>query len=227
MGERQPKRAIKFFEDSDLAPDVAALRRQTLRVNQQIMGLGKIPARQLSNTARINRHAQRRQTGTRCTRFAQMTSVGAPDRGIFRCADARNPRRRDDRDGRMESADKPGSVEDDHSSGTAVTSGLKRPTRKPAGRRCGTVAGPAASLFGLAPGGVFRAAACYHPRGALLPHLFTLTANREARGGIFSVALSVGSRPPGVTWHPARRSPDFPPAGFPRERSPGRLRGGP
>jgi len=32
-----------------------------------------------------------------------------------------------------------------------------------------------------------------------------------AAGGIFSVALSVGSRPPGVTWHPALRSPDFPP----------------
>ena len=30
------------------------------------------------------------------------------------------------------------------------------------------------------------------------------------RGGIFSVALSVGSRPPGVTWHPVLRSPDFP-----------------
>ena len=31
------------------------------------------------------------------------------------------------------------------------------------------------------------------------------------RGGIFSVALAVGSRPPGVTWHPALWSPDFPP----------------
>ena len=30
-------------------------------------------------------------------------------------------------------------------------------------------------LFGLAPGGVYRAAECYHPRGALLPHHFTLT----------------------------------------------------
>ena len=30
-------------------------------------------------------------------------------------------------------------------------------------------------------------------------------------GGIFSVALSMGSRPPGVTWRPVRRSPDFPP----------------
>ena len=31
-------------------------------------------------------------------------------------------------------------------------------------------------------------------------------------GGIFSVALSVGLRPPGVTWHPVLWSPDFPPA---------------
>src|SRR4029077_16851752 len=30
-------------------------------------------------------------------------------------------------------------------------------------------------------------------------------------GGFFSVALSVGSRLPGVTWHPAQWSPDFPP----------------
>ena len=29
-------------------------------------------------------------------------------------------------------------------------------------------------------------------------------------GGMFSVALSVGSRPPGVTWHPVLWSPDFP-----------------
>src|SRR5690606_8721413 len=49
----------------------------------------------------------------------------------------------------------------------------------------------------------------YRVRGALLPHLFTLTG--LAPGGIFSVALSVGSRPPGVTWHPAQWSPDFPP----------------
>ena len=30
-------------------------------------------------------------------------------------------------------------------------------------------------------------------------------------GGLLSVALSVGSRRPGVTWHPALWSPDFPP----------------
>ncbi len=36
-------------------------------------------------------------------------------------------------------------------------------------------------LFGLAPGGVCRAAACHHPRGALLPHLFTLTGAPSQR----------------------------------------------
>jgi len=67
-----------------------------------------------------------------------------------------------------------------------------------------------ASLFGLAPGGVCRAVACCHGRGALLPHLFTLTGGLPRLGGLFSVALSVGSRRPGVTWHPALWSPDFP-----------------
>ncbi len=33
---------------------------------------------------------------------------------------------------------------------------------------------------------------------------------QHAAGGLFSVALSVGSRPPGVTWHFALWSPDFP-----------------
>jgi hypothetical protein len=42
---------------------------------------------------------------------------------------------------------------------------------------------------------------------------------RTPGGGIFSVALSVDSRPPGVTWHPALRSPDFPPAGRKRQAS--------
>ncbi len=65
-------------------------------------------------------------------------------------------------------------------------------------------------LFGLAPGGVYLATACYHPRGALLPHLFTLTGTYGCLGGLFSAALSVGSRPPGITWHPALWSPDFP-----------------
>ena len=45
----------------------------------------------------------------------------------------------------------------------------------------------------------------------------------RTRGGLFSVALSVGSRPPGVTWHPALRSPDFPPPRCSKRRLPGRL----
>ena len=53
---------------------------------------------------------------------------------------------------------------------------------------------------------------CYQQRGALLPHHFTLTpCLLQLRGGIFSVALAVGLRRPGVTWHPALWSPDFPP----------------
>ncbi len=40
---------------------------------------------------------------------------------------------------------------------------------------------------------------------------------------MFSVALSVGSRPPGVTWHPALWSPDFPPPRRARGRLSGRL----
>jgi hypothetical protein len=52
---------------------------------------------------------------------------------------------------------------------------------------------------------------CCHVRGALLPHRFTLASVLRRFGGLFSVALSVGSRPPGVTWHLVHWSPDFPP----------------
>jgi hypothetical protein len=52
-------------------------------------------------------------------------------------------------------------------------------------------------LFGLAPHGVYPAGSDYSGRGALLPHLFTLTYGAISRartiGGIFSVALSVKS----------------------------------
>jgi len=49
---------------------------------------------------------------------------------------------------------------------------------------------------------------CYQWRGGLLPHRFTLT--HLAAGGLFSVALSVASRRPGVTWQSTRWSSDFP-----------------
>ena len=111
---------------------------------------------------------------------------------------------------KREPADKPGSVVDSHSSGTHVTVCLMRPTREHP-RAAGRGTRPHAPLFGLAPGGVYPAVACCHRRGALLPHLFNLTARLRGVGGVFSVALSVGSRPPGITWHPALWSPDFPP----------------
>ena len=58
-------------------------------------------------------------------------------------------------------------------------------------------------LFGLAPGGVCRAAAVTSARGALLPPRFTLTAHGLALvgGGLFSVALSLGSPPAAVNCH--------------------------
>ena len=81
----------------------------------------------------------------------------------------------------MESADKPGFVEDNHSSGMHVAVHLERPTRKPVWAiRAARLLGPRASLFGLAPGGVCRAVECCHRRGALLPHPFTLTGRIAA-----------------------------------------------
>ncbi len=77
------------------------------------------------------------------------------------------------------------------------------------GGALGTVKKPACSSIWSCSGWGLPCHHCCQRRGALLPHHFTLT-NDKATGGIFSVALSVGFRLPGVTWHPARRSPDFP-----------------
>tara|TARA_B100000886_G_scaffold340551_1_gene311157 strand:+ start:9548 stop:10009 length:462 start_codon:yes stop_codon:yes gene_type:complete len=91
---------------------------------------------------------------------------------------------------------KPGSVPvitgDDHSSGMDVAVHLMRPTRA-AMRTLMSL-----PLFGLAPGGVYPAtivtdsAVCsYH----------TLSPLPVTAGGLLSVALSLGSPPPGVTRH--------------------------
>ena len=69
------------------------------------------------------------------------------------------------------------------------------------------------SLFGLAPDGVYPAAPV---TGTAVRSYRTFSplpavAVRQIQGGMFSVALSIGSRRPEVIWHPALWSPDFPP----------------
>ena len=44
---------------------------------------------------------------------------------------------------------------------------------------------------------------CHHAGGALLPHLFTLATPLREFGGVFSVALSLGSPPLAVSQHTA------------------------
>ena len=78
------------------------------------------------------------------------------------------------------------------------------------GHTCGSK--PRASLFGLAPGGVCRATECYHRRGALLPHHFTLTGIicMTLRRFIFCCTFR-GLAPPRRYLAPCPGSPDFPP----------------
>jgi hypothetical protein len=120
---------------------------------------------------------------------------------------------------------KPGSVgrgfnppRDGHSSATSIARRLQRPTRTATIRtlipRLGLLQGssPAPSLFGLAPGGVCPAACVaagavrsYRTISPLpLPFLtLSASAGRDGlgKGGLFSVALSLGSRPPDVIRH--------------------------
>ena len=67
-----------------------------------------------------------------------------------------------------------------------------------------------APLFDLAPGGVFPATPVTR-RAVRSYHTISPLPGSHEPGGIFSAALSVGSRLPGITWHLALWSPDFPP----------------
>jgi len=64
-------------------------------------------------------------------------------------------------------------------------------------------------LFGLAPSGVCPAAPVASCAVRSYRTISPLPAPQSI-GGIFSVALSVGSLRPGVTWHSVLWSPDFP-----------------
>ena len=105
---------------------------------------------------------------------------------------------------KVELADKPGSVEDNHSSRTIVTNRLKQPTRL---LMRVTWSG---DLFGLAPSGVYLAITVTSKAVRSYRTFSPLPVFRRIIGGLLSVALSISSRFPGVTWHSALRSPDFP-----------------
>jgi len=109
--------------------------------------------------------------------------------------------------GSGKSIDKPGSVVDSHSSRRTVTDTLKQPTRKQREPR------PCFPIWPCSRWGL-PCRPCYHGRGELLPRRFTLTRPvvdpNAGVGGLFSVALSVTSRCPAVSRHPALWSPDFP-----------------
>ncbi len=135
-------------------------------------------------------------------------------------------------------ADKPGFVEGDHFSRTAIARRLQRHTRESNGTGRSAAAllpTPHSPLLGLAPGGVYPASEVtptavrsYRTFSPLPADCFPgRTPEPTSAGGIFSVALSRFSRTVGVTHHRAPRSPDFPLRGaitHTPQRSPGPLR---
>ena len=118
----------------------------------------------------------------------------------------------------MELADKPGSVVDSHSSGymsPCISSNLP-------GNHVGHTLFPYLVLLRVGftmPSNIATDAVRSYRTISTLPF-----SPKRTLGGIFSAALSVGSRPPGVTWHPALWSPDFPPYSKRIARLPGQLR---
>jgi hypothetical protein len=110
---------------------------------------------------------------------------------------------------------KPGSVEGHHSSRRHVTMPLKRPTRGQRGPRLSP------SIWSCSRRGLpchrmlppMRCAltAPFHPYRQIIERAMICL------GGLLSAALSVGSRPPGITWRLVLWSPDFPPPGTHRD----------
>ncbi len=115
---------------------------------------------------------------------------------------------------KKESADKPGSVVGNHSSGMHVAVHLERPTRKRArAARCGLRR--MLPYLALLQAGFAVPSPLPSTRCALTAPFHPCRRACARLGGLLSVALSVGSRPPGVTWRRTLWSPDFPP--FSRE----------
>ena len=119
---------------------------------------------------------------------------------------------------------------DDHSSANRVATAVKLPTRASralASLRVVSLSGPApreAPIWHCSGWGL-PCRPCCQVRGGLLPHRFTITP--ASRGRLFSVALSLGLPPPGVTRHPCQResglSSDLATRGHPALRARGEL----
>jgi hypothetical protein len=112
-------------------------------------------------------------------------------------------------------------MRDGHSSGTRLAARLTRPTRA-ARRKTSVPCGTAAPIRSCSRWGL-PCRPCCQGRGALLPHRFALargTPCGSCAGGLFSVALSLGSPPPAVSRH---RIPVEP--GLSSTGSPGQARG--
>jgi hypothetical protein len=114
--------------------------------------------------------------------------------------------------GRNKPSSVPARAEEDHFSGTAVTDGLEQPTRDSNG--AGNPSSPIwpCSGWGLPATPVTRRAVRSYRTFSPLPVPRECRTDRQLRaiGGMLSVALSVASRRPGVTRHPALWSSDFP-----------------
>jgi hypothetical protein len=112
----------------------------------------------------------------------------------------------------------------DHSSGTPLAGRLARPTRT---EREGAPVpyGTPVPIRSCSRRGL-PCHPCYQGRGGLLPHPFTLTSPVARKGGLLSVALSLGPTPcersPGRTLSAALPtwSPDFPPVSCPTSGRP-------
>ena len=103
---------------------------------------------------------------------------------------------------------KPGSVRrrlaparDGHSSGTPVARRLEQPTRAADPDIDPEDFSSAPPLFGFAPGGVCRAAPVAGRAVRSYRTVSPLPSRRSAAGGLFSVALSLGSPPPDIIRH--------------------------
>src|SRR3954453_19727854 len=76
-------------------------------------------------------------------------------------------------------------ADDDHSSSPVIADRIQQPTRRPSD-------GPSSLPIWSCSVRGFACHPCYHGRGALLPHLFTIATRGRSRefGCVFSVPLS-------------------------------------